>query len=172
MGAFADDEVLALFVDAARVGSSHIRLGSGAVAGIDGLLGARRLGLDSVRYRFVMSPVAWGHAIEPSAPTVVDAPRRRVVFRGTAREAARRYPRHANVTATIALAGVGFEATEVELVVDMDAADNRHEIEAAGVFGSFSVGVTGRRISESAPSSRLVAGSLLAAALNRAPVLI
>jgi aspartate dehydrogenase len=76
------------------------------------------------------------------------------------------------VTATIALAGVGFERTEVELVVDPEAVDNRHEIAASGFFGTFAVTVQGRRISPSSPSSRLVAGSLLSAAVSGAPALI
>lgn len=172
MGLFADEEALHMFEEAARVGGSHLRLSGGAIAGVDGLLAARRLVLESVRYRFVMAPVAWGHPVDPTAPAMVDAPSQRVVYRGNAREAARSYPRHANVTATIALAGAGFERTQVELVVDSEALDNRHEVEARGDFGSFRVAVTGRRIAEKSPSSRLVAGSLIAAALYGAPVLV
>ena len=171
MGLLADDSALQLFEEAAAAGRSRIRLPSGAIVGVDGLLAARRLGLESVRYRFVMAPVAWGHPVDPKAPSMVDAPSQRLVYRGTARDAARSYPRHANVTATIALAGVGFEKTQVELVVDSDATDNRHEIEARGPFGSFRIAVTGRRIAEQSPSSRIVAGSLLAAAVNGSPFL-
>jgi aspartate dehydrogenase len=164
VGLFADDVALEIFRDAARSGASRIRLSSGAVAGVDGLLGARALGLDSVRYRFVMSPSAWGHGTGQGA-LAGDTACERVMFRGSAREAALQFPRHANVTATIALAGVGFERTEVELVVDTTATDNRHEIHASGFFGKLSVVVQGKRISQSSPSSRLVAGSLFSAAL-------
>lgn len=168
LGLFADDAVLHGFRESARAGDSRIRLSSGAVAGVDGLLAAARLGLDCVRYRFVMSPSAWGHAVDgPQGETATQV----VVYRGSARAAAQAYPRHANVTATIALAGAGFERTEVELVVDSAATDNRHEIEAGGHFGTMSVAVTGRRISQASPSSRLVAGSLLAAALFGAPAI-
>jgi aspartate dehydrogenase len=167
IGLFSQDDVLRRFRAAAAAGKARIRLPSGAVAGIDGLLAARRLALDTVRYRFVMSPGAWGHAVEPPK----DGGTRTVVYAGSAREAATRYPKHANVTATIALAGTGFERTTVELVVDAQATHNRHEIEAAGSFGTLSIAVVGRRISESSPSSRLVAGSLLAAALSGAPLL-
>lgn len=43
---------------------------------------------------------------------------------------------------------------------------NVHELEACGAFGSFRVRVEGNRISEASPSSRIVAGSLVQAALG------
>jgi aspartate dehydrogenase len=171
MGLFADASALASFRDAARVGESQIRIPSGAVAGIDAVLGARCLGLDSVRYRFVMSPAAWQHPVIEGSSITGRSPTESIVYQGRAAEAARKYPRHANVTATIALAGCGLERTEVEFVVDSATVRNRHEIEAVGYFGKLSVVVEGQRISEASPSSRLVAGSLLAAAVSGAPCL-
>jgi aspartate dehydrogenase len=162
IGLFAQDPEAARFRAAAIAGGSRIRVPSGAVAGIDALLGARLVGLDTVRYRFVMSPEAWGHPIDAlAAPAGTGV----CVFRGSARDAALRFPKHANVTATLSLAGIGFERTEVELVVDPAADANRHEIDASGWFGTLSVVVHGQRIDPSSSSSRLVAGSLLQAAL-------
>src|SRR5665213_1905603 len=162
VGLFADDAALEIFRAASRAGGGRLRLASGAVAGVDAIMAARRLGLDTVRYRFVMSPAAWGHAAEEGDRNA-DASRQ-LVFRGNARQAASTFPKHANVTATLALAGIGFERTEVEIIVDTQAIANRHEIEASGEFGELSIVVQGRRISEGSPSSRLVAGSLFSAA--------
>jgi aspartate dehydrogenase len=164
VGLFADDAALALFRDARRAGNARIRLCNGAVAGLDGLLAARTLGLESVRYRFVMSPAAWGHARAGDGLAGGTAAET-VMFRGTARQAALEYPKHANVTATLSLAGIGLDRTQVELVVDESATHNRHEIHASGFFGTLAVVVKGKRISERSPSSRLVAGSLFATAL-------
>jgi len=166
VGLLADDAVLDAFGEASRAGGGHLRLASGAVAGIDAIIAARRLGLDTVRYRFVMSPAAWGHAADEAERIAGATASQHVAYRGNAREAALRFSKHANVTATIALAGVGFERTEVEIVVDTQAVANRHEIEARGEFGELSIAVQGRRISESSPSSRLVAGSLFSAAVG------
>jgi aspartate dehydrogenase len=171
MGLFAEASMLARFREAARVGGGRIRIPSGAVAGIDAVMGARCLGLDWVRYRFVMSPAAWQHPVTADNSRPGRSPAESIVFHGRAAEAARIFPRHANVTATIALAGCGLEQTEVEFVVDTAAARNRHEIEASGYFGKLSVLVEGQRISDASPSSRLVAGSLLVAAVSGAPLL-
>jgi aspartate dehydrogenase len=165
IGLFAQDSEAARFRAAAIAGRSRIRVPSGAVAGIDALLGARLVGLDTVRYRFVMSPEAWGHPVDALAASAGAGV---CVFRGTARDAALRFPRHANVTATLSLAGIGFERTQVELIVDPEADANRHEIDASGWFGALSIVVHGKRIDPSSSSSRLVAGSLLQAATSDA----
>jgi predicted dinucleotide-utilizing enzyme len=59
-----------------------------------------------------------------------------VLFRGSAREAATRYPLNANVTIVSALASVGVDRTVVELVSNPSVVGNRHEIHASGDFGS------------------------------------
>lgn len=157
VGLFADPSALSEFQAAARRGGSSIRLSNGAIAGIDGLAAARQLGLESVLLRSVMpfdSSEVRGGAGEGAT----------VVYHGPARGAALQYPRHANLAATVSLAGLGFDRTEVELFADAGVASNRHEIHVEGTFGRFTVVVHGRRIHEGSPSSRLVAGSLYTAA--------
>ena len=65
-------------------------------------------------------------------------------YRGSARELAAQYPANANVTATIALAGIGFEKTEVVLVADPAAPGILHEITFAGGFGEARIEIRGR----------------------------
>ncbi len=182
VGLLADDVERARLERAAQRGRGRLRLSAGAIVGIDGLIAARHVGLDQVVFRSVMSEAAWAthaasahvsqRASEPAggdaATTGVPlAPSQRLVFRGSAREAARRYPKHANLAATIALAGLGFERTQVELVADARATRNRHAIHASGAFGRFELEVQGERIAAHSASSRLVAGSLLATALDQ-----
>jgi aspartate dehydrogenase len=109
-------------------------IASGAIAALDGLASARLVGLSSVTYRQRPPVTSWrGH---PLAPLETETPGVHAVFRGTAREAARLFPKNANVTAAIALAGVGLDSTRVELLSEMSAARNPHEIHAGGAFGT------------------------------------
>jgi len=161
VGALVDDELREAFREAAVRAGRAVRIPSGAIVGIDGLAAARHGGIDEVLYRGTMPP----QVLKPLDGAPV--PRQRtVVYEGSARAAITQYPKNVNLTATIALAGVGFDRTRVELVVDPAVEDNLHELHVRGAFGSFAARVSGRRIRPSSPSSRLVAGSLVQAALG------
>lgn len=161
VGVLADDQFCASVLRSARLHNACVRIPSGAIVGIDGLAAARVVGIDSVLYRGTMPPGGLRN-FEPSQP-VTD---RVLAFSGTARDAVSRFPKNANLTATIALASVGFDKTAVELYVDPAVTNNLHELQASGDFGEFRVAVSGRRISEQSPSSRIVPGSIAHAALG------
>lgn len=161
VGLFADQGFLDVMLNAAEKGGSVIRVPSGAMVGIDGLSAARLVGVERVTYRGTMAPQALKNF---QATGTIEG--RVLAYEGTAREAVFKFPKNANLTATIALASVGFDKTRVELYVDPTVTSNIHELEASGDFGSIHVKVSGRRISESSPSSRIVAGSLVQAAVG------
>jgi aspartate dehydrogenase len=161
VGALVDDALSAGLLFAAAKRGVQIRIPSGAIAGIDALGAAKLAGLRRVLYRGTMPPHALKN-FESQTPITQST----LVFSGTAREAVRRFPKNANLTGTISLAGLGFDATLVEIYVDPTATANVHDLEADGDFGTFHVRVSGNRISESSPSSRLVPGSLVHAALG------
>ncbi len=160
VGALVDQGLLAAVMRAAVAGGASVRLPSGAIPGIDGLVAARHVGIDSVLYRGTVPPQGL-EGVEP-----VQGQDKVLAFRGTAREAVSRFPKNVNLTGTIALAGIGFDRTLVEVWVDPGAKTNLHELHAEGAFGKFSVSISGVRITPGSPSSRLVAGSLVQAALG------
>ncbi len=162
VGALADADLLASLRQAAVRGGGRACLASGAIAGIDGLRTMRMLGLNSVRYRATKPPAAWPDTIERALP----GDRRHVVFEGNAREAARRYPRNANVAATVALAGLGFEATQVQLISDPAAAANMHEIVAVGEVGELHLRIAGRPLAANRKSSASAGMSVIVALSN------
>ena len=94
-------------------------------------------------------------------------------FDGTARDAALRYPKNANVAAAVALAGIGLDATKARLVADPNATGNTHIITAKGAFGSFEFTIKGNSLPESSRTSALAAMSVVDQILRKsAPITI
>ncbi len=134
---------------------------SGALGGLDALGAARESGLDSVAYIGRKAPGAWRGT---RAETLIDleavaAPQ--VFFESDARQAALEFPKNANVVAAVALAGLGFEATRVQLVVDPAAAGNQHEIQARGAFGEIFTRVVAKTLPDNPRTSMLAPYSLV-----------
>jgi len=161
VGALADAELERRVRGAAKKGGAHLRLPAGAIGGLD-LLGALAVGgLESVVYRGIKPPAAWCDtpAEESLDLGALSAPA--TFFDGDAREAARRFPKNANVAATLALHGVGFEDTHVTLVADPAAPGNVHEIEVRAASGDFTLRSVGRAASGNARTSLTTVYSVL-----------
>jgi aspartate dehydrogenase len=165
VGALADEGIHDALRSAAEAGGAQIFVPAGALAGIDALAAARHAGLASVRYTRRAPVSTWVKSGALSEGDARRIGRAHTLFEGTAREAALRYPKNANVAATIALAGIGFERTTVTLLADPSATSNVHVLEAEGEFGRFSAEICARPIAGST-SSAIVAGSLARAVLS------
>lgn len=166
-GALADDALRQRLVAACHAAGGRIAIPVGATAGLDGLLAMRRQGLSRVRYTSSKPPVAWKGT---PAETLVDLDRLSeptTFFEGSAREAARSYPKNANLAATVALAGLGFERTEVRLVADPGASGNTGTIEAESETSRLAVAVAGRSSAGNPKTSAITGMSVLAAVENR-----
>jgi aspartate dehydrogenase len=173
VGALADPALLGRLKSAAQDGSSRILLPAGAIGGIDAIAAMKVAGLTSVRYRSRKPPAAWRGSPAEQVADLGTLTHRTVLYKGTAGEAALLYPQNANVAAAVALAGLGFDATEVELVADPDAPGNVHEIEAEGAAGRFAIQLQGRPSRSNPKTSALAAMSVARALLNeRATIVI
>jgi aspartate dehydrogenase len=166
IGALAEPKLLARLRTAARDGGSRMLLPAGAIGGIDAIAAMRVGGLHAVRYRSRKPPAAWRGSPAEKVADLDTMSARTVLYRGSAGEAALLYPQNANVAAAVALAGLGFEKTEVELVADPDAPGNVHEIEAEGVAGRFAVQLQGRPSRTNPKTSALAALSVARALIN------
>jgi aspartate dehydrogenase len=136
VGALADDELAQALARAANDGG-RLLVPSGAVAGIDGLLAARTAGLKRVTYTSAKPPAAWKDTPAEQMLDLDAASNAVAFFEGTARKAAALFPKNANVGATVALAGIGLDATCVRLMVDPALDAPLGIIEAEGDFGRF-----------------------------------
>ena len=168
IGALADAPLRARLEAAAAAGGGKLILPAGAVAGADALAAARIGGLDRVVYTSRKPPAAWRGTPAEAAHDLDALGRPTVLFEGAADEAARLYPQNANVAATIALAGAGFDRTEVKLVADPGAGGNIHDVRVEGMFGAFDIVVRGRPLPDNPKTSTLAAHSVVAEILRRA----
>ena len=166
VGALADPALLARLKSAAHDGNSRILLPAGAIGGIDAIAAMRVAGLTSVRYRSRKPPAAWRGSRAEHVVELDKLTHRTVLYKGSAGEAALLYPQNANVAAAVALAGLGFDATEVELVADPDAPGNVHEIEAEGAAGRFAIQLQGKPSRSNPKTSALAAMSVARALIN------
>jgi aspartate dehydrogenase len=166
IGALAEPKLLEHLKTAARKGGGRILLPAGAIGGLDAIAAMRVGGLHAVRYRSRKPPAAWRGSPAEQVTDLDKLTSRTVLYRGNAGEAALLYPQNANVAAAVALAGLGFESTEVELVADPDAPGNIHEIEAEGAAGRFAIQLQGRPSRTNPKTSALAAQSVARALLN------
>ena len=171
LGALADDGLANDLTQAARQGDAKLHLASGAIGALDALRAAKTGGLTQVRYTGTKPPKGWRGSPAEDALNLDTLTTATSHFQGSARTAALRYPKNANVAAAVALAGVGFDATEVALIAAPDATGNTHHIAATGAFGSLEFRVTGLGLPDNPRSSALAAMSALAALDNQtAPI--
>lgn len=131
VGALADTALAARLEEAARRGGARCILPAGAVGGIDIVSALSAAGGVELTYRGTKPPAAWGGTPAGEALDLETLSEATTFFTGTAREAARAFPKNANVAATLALAGPGLDATRVELVADPEAPGNLHSYEIA-----------------------------------------
>ena len=162
VGALADQQLYDHLKSAALQSNAKMHIASGAIGALDCLQSARVGRLDSVTYVGRKPPNGWrGSPAEQVLDLDALTGGAKMHFQGTARAAALAYPKNANVAAAVALAGIGFDDTQVQLIADADVTENIHEIEAAGEFGSFRFQISGQSLPDNPRSSALAAMSVL-----------
>jgi aspartate dehydrogenase len=141
--AFADPATEERLMEAAAAGPGRIEIPPGAMGSLGFLAAAREDALARVVFRAAYPPQRWaGTPVALPDPDALREPA--VVFRGSVREVARLFPRHLNVSVGVALAGLGLDRTEAELVADPQITQARFEVEAEAGPGAVSFRVSGR----------------------------
>lgn len=163
IGALHDNGLFVQLVAAAQAGGGKLLLASGALGALDYVRAVRHAKALRLRYQSRKPPGAWSAELRALGydPATLDRPLS--LFSGTAREAAAAYPQNLNVAAALALAGPGFEATEVEVVCDPAATGNEHVVSAESEFGTMRLSIANRPSPSNPKSSWIVGQSLLAA---------
>jgi len=173
VGALADAALADSLYDAAHKGMSRLIIPAGAIGGVDLLASLQKHGKLDVSYRGIKPPAAWSGTLAANLMDLDHLSEETVIFSGSAREAASKYPKNANVAATIALAGAGFEATQTELVADPKATGNIHEYSVDCPLAHYTFRVESQPSSGNAKTSVTTVYSIMREITNRiGPIVI
>ena len=110
-------------------GPGRMLISTGAIGGLDIARAMLEAGnLEDISIRSTTTPAALSDVGTVPQVTAEDGPT--LVLAGTARDVALRFPRVANVAATVALATLGLDVVRAELWVDPIGTRKRHELAA------------------------------------------
>lgn len=156
-GALADSDFEQRLITLTQRHHSQLIPLTGAVAGLDGLRAAKEASLTQVTYQSRKNPDSWRNGAAERYVDLSQVTQPTVFFSGSAREAALNFPANANVAATVALYGIGMDATQVQLIVDPTTTHNSHRIEVTGDFGHFCIELNGNPLPSNPKTSLLAA---------------
>jgi aspartate dehydrogenase len=152
-------------VDLARRQGGRILVPTGALLGLDAVIAAAEGRIASVKMVTRKPPGGLMGApyLVAESIDITGLTEPRLVFAGTAREAARGFPANVNVAAALALAGVGPDRTMVEIWADPTITHNTHRIEVEAEAARLSMQVENVPSAENPRTGRLTALSVIAA---------
>jgi len=128
----------------ARLADRHgcrILVPSGAIAGLDGMKGAREGAITSVTMETRKPPrgLAGAPWIAEQRIDLEAIREETLIFEGPAALAVKAFPANVNVVAALSLAGIGPERTRIKLFAAPDQEVNQHRITIEGEFGRLRV---------------------------------
>ena len=131
------------WVELAEKNRCRILVPSGAIAGLDGVKGARVGAITRISMESRKPPGGWA-----GAPYVVEKridletiTAETLIYEGPATEACKAFPANVNVLAALSLAGIGPERTTIRIFAVPGLERNTHQITAEGEFGRLQITV-------------------------------
>jgi aspartate dehydrogenase len=171
-GSLADADLWRDLKAAAERSTAQLKLPAGALPGVDALSAGKLAGLTAVTLKSSKPPKAWSGTQAEKSHDLAAIKTPTVIFSGNAREAALAFPKNANVAATAALAGLGFEQTTITLVADPGVTQNVHHLEAEGAFGRLILEINANPSPDNPKTSHMAALSIMRVLENEATAIV
>jgi aspartate dehydrogenase len=151
-------------IDLAKARGGQIIVPSGALLGLDAVAAAAEGEIHSVRMTTRKPPRSLVGApyLEANGISVEGLNAPKLVFSGTARDAAAGFPANVNVAAALSLAGIGPDRTMMEIWADPSVERNCHSVEVDSDSARFTLSIENIP-SENPRTGRITALSVLAA---------
>lgn len=151
-------------IELAREKGGQIIVPTGALLGLDAVTAAAEGQITSVRMTTRKPPIGLKGApyLVANGISVEGLNEAKLVFSGTAREAAAGFPANVNVAAALSLAGIGPDRTTIEIWADPAVTRNCHAIEVESDSAKLSLAIENIP-SENPKTGRITAQSALAA---------
>src|SRR5437667_1377350 len=129
------------WVDLAQANGCRILVPSGAIAGLDGVKGARVGAVTEVTMETRKPPrgLAGAPWIEQQKIDLDAIARETLAFEGPATEAVKAFPANVNVVAAVSLASIGPEKTRIKIYAVPGQKRNQHRITVEGEFGRLGI---------------------------------
>jgi aspartate dehydrogenase len=137
IGVLVDDALRCRLEQAAEERGRRLTIASAGIGALDILGAAAGGGLTRVTMTVRKDPSAWYGTEAELLCDLASLQEPVVIYEGSVREGAARYPQNVNIAAAVALAGLGLDRTELTIVADPTIRTHVIEIAAEGAFGSF-----------------------------------
>ena len=138
VGALTDDALWHALHDTAKASGHKLIIPSAGIGALDMLSAAAVGGLDRVSITVRKNIEAWYGTPAEQLVDLAGLQQATTVYEGPVRAGAKLYPGNVNISAAVALAGIGLDKTELRIVADPTIQTHIIEVEAAGEFGRFS----------------------------------
>lgn len=151
-------------IEKAKETGARIVVPTGAIAGLDAVRAIVQGPVDSVMLESRKPPqgFAFNSYLQSRGINVDALTEPRMIFEGSAGEAARYFPANANVAAALALAGIGPERTRVQMWADPTVQRNVHSIRVEAQSARLAIRVENVPSETNPRTSKLAALSVLA----------
>ena len=136
-GALTDDVFFEKLISLSKKHNSKIMIPSAGIGALDILTASSYGKLDEVNITVRKNTAAWFGTIAEHKFDLKTYNDNLVLFSGSVREGAKLYPQNVNISATVALSGLGLDKTNLKIISDSSIDTHIISVNAKGDFGEF-----------------------------------